>query len=89
MADDTKTDTTKAPASKSPILSGRMVKYVAGTAHERVITKREWAAIDVDNETTVWDASNRYALPVEDFSEGALEYLDKADAGFVVQRPKD
>lgn len=68
----------------SKVESGKVVKYI-GTADRRVIAAKDWKAVGVnDQQQVVWDRSNLFTVPVADLKEGAVEYLDKVDAGFVV-----
>jgi hypothetical protein len=56
-----------------------VVKYT-GQSDVRVITKRDWKAIDIDDQdTVVWNWRNDWAVPVTDLSEEALNYVKNVD----------
>ena len=45
-----------------------------------MITKADWKAIDIDDQDTVtWNWRNDWAVPVEEFSEVALNYAKNVD----------
>jgi len=61
----------------------RYVRYI-GTAHRRVISGRDWTGVGAkDQKQTVWDRRNGWKIPVNEFTDNALQYFEK-DAGFVV-----
>jgi len=59
------------------------VVYV-GIATRRILTKADWENIGIKNQETVeWNRTNKFTIPVADFSKSALNYL-KTDNGFTV-----
>lgn len=60
------------------------VAYV-GQASKREITKDEWQQAGVKDQATVtWSKRNGKVVPLDNFTEEALDILDN-DAGFVIQ----
>jgi hypothetical protein len=60
--------------------TAQVVKYT-GPSDERVITKADWETIDInDQDDVVWNWRNDWAVPVEDLSEVALNYVKNVDA---------
>lgn len=69
--------------SESSGEKARYVRYV-GTAHRRLITAAQWTGVGAkDQKQTIWSVRNGWKIPVEEFSDNALQYFEK-DAGFVV-----
>ena len=76
---------THAPASlKKP--SGKLVKHhPMDLFSARVIRKEHWASIGIfDQEGVEWNESNHFRLPVEMFSDAAMNYLLNQDDGFEI-----
>jgi hypothetical protein len=72
---------TKAAAK---VTSGKVVKYV-GTSDIREIDANAWKSIGVEDQAkVVWNAGNKFQVPVADLSTAAVRYLDEDDSGFVV-----
>jgi hypothetical protein len=64
----------------------RYLKYT-GTSDVRVVTKQEWAAIDIDHETVQFDRSNGWMVPVSDITDDqALNYFVSVDPEFKVEK---
>lgn len=55
-------------------LNGKTVVYT-GQATKRQITKAEWALLDIESESTVWSARNKFSIPTANFTPEQLEVL--------------
>lgn len=54
----------------------------------RLIRKEHWESIGIFDQGGVeWNASNNFMLPVEMFTEKALDYLRNRDDGFKIIEP--
>jgi hypothetical protein len=70
--------------SKSTKSTSQAVKYT-GTADDKVITKADWKAIDIDDQDTVtWSWRNDWAVPVDQFTEEALNYCKNVDGALKI-----
>lgn len=58
------------------------VQYIGKNATVREIKRAQWARIGIDQNSTVWDKSNRHLIAKEFFCEEALNYLLNVDDGF-------
>ena len=57
----------------------KVVKYI-GPYDVKIITEKDWKAIEIDDQGDVkWDWRNDWAVPVEEFSEVALNYCKNQD----------
>lgn len=64
-----------------------VVRYV-GVVTERHLTKADWEAAGVtDQGTVVWTRDTGHVLPIESFSDAALNVLRGQSEFAVVQRP--
>lgn len=81
------TQTAKKAASSSQsskAASGQVVKYI-GTADVREIDAAAWKQVDVEDQKLVrWHKGNNFTVSVEELSDGAVQYLDEVDDGFVL-----
>lgn len=68
---------------KAKVKSAKVVVYI-GTAGVRVIDKEGWRNIGAKDGTVVWAKENDWQVPVDEFSDEALVYLDEAP-DFVVK----
>jgi len=57
----------------------KVVKYV-GPCDEKIITEEDWQKIDIDDQGYVkWWWKNDWVVPVEEFTEEALNYCKNLD----------
>lgn len=78
-------ETTTAPVEKK---QDSYVQYTGG-ASTRQILRREWEQAGVgQQEDSKWTVQNRHLLPIEDFSESALDRLLSED-GFRIVSASD
>jgi hypothetical protein len=61
----------------------RYVKYV-GLSHRRMITAQDWRGVGISGDTVVWEASNGFAVPLDQFSEDQIRKAIENDNGFVI-----
>lgn len=60
------------------------VRYI-GPSHSRMILADEWKAAGVtDMGSVVWDATNNFSVPVERFTDKAMEVAIHPDDAFVI-----
>jgi hypothetical protein len=80
MANDTAEKSAPAPAKAARAEaddSPKVVKYT-GDAGVREITKAQWKGAGVEGQdTTIWDETNDYTLPIGAFSADALTVLER------------
>jgi hypothetical protein len=62
------------------------VQYVGEGAIIRQITRAQWAKIGIDQDSAVWDKSNRHLIEKGFFGEAALDYLLNKDGDFRLVR---
>ena len=71
----------KTPAAKP--MSPDVIAYI-GTSDVVEIDAAAWRQVDVGEQTKiVWNAGNRFQVPVEHFTDDALDYLENLDDRFV------
>lgn len=61
----------------------RYVRYV-GLSHRRMITSRDWRSVGLTGDTVVWEASNGFAVPLDQFNDDQIRKAIEPDAGFVI-----
>jgi hypothetical protein len=67
------------------LVSPKVVKY-RGMSDNRVMRARDWAGQGSSlTKDTVWNASNNWAIPIDQFDDEALRYLTEVDNEFVIQ----
>ena len=67
-------------ARKSTRSSAKTVVKYVGPYDEKIITEKDWKAIEIDDQGEVkWWWKNDWAVPVEDFTEEALNYCKNLD----------
>lgn len=59
------------------------VRYI-GPSHRRVISAHDWKGARLTGDTVSWEASNGFAVPLDQFSETQIEKAIKPDANFVI-----
>lgn len=76
-------------APKGLKASGRMVQHRPMEFFSaRLIRKEQWESIGIFDQSGVeWNATNNFMLPVEMFTEKALDYLEHRDDGFKIVEP--
>jgi hypothetical protein len=62
------------------------VQYVGGRATVREITRAQWARIDIDQDSAVWNRLNRHLIRKDFFCDEALDYLLNRDGDFRLVR---
>ena len=69
----------RSTSGRSAKATSQVVKYT-GPHDVKEITKAEWEAIDIDDQDGVeWNWRNDWAIPVDQFSETALNYCKNRD----------
>lgn len=76
-------DTASKKAASEKPKTVRVVKYV-GTADERVISREDWANVDIDHDGAKWFVGNKWQIDATKFSDDALNYFANEDDGFVI-----
>jgi hypothetical protein len=61
----------------------RYVKYV-GLSHRRMITAQDWRSVGITGDTVVWEASNGFAVPLDQFTEDQIRKAIEPDQSFLV-----
>jgi hypothetical protein len=61
----------------------RYVRYV-GLSHRRMITAQDWRSVGINGDTVVWEASNGFAIPLDQLTEDQIRKAIEPDAGFVI-----
>ena len=61
----------------------RYVRYI-GLAHARMILADEWKTVGIDAETVVWDHTNGFHVPADQFTDEQMRKVIGPDMGFVV-----
>lgn len=61
----------------------RYVKYV-GLSHQRMITANDWRSVRIAADTTVWNAQNGFAVPLDRFTEDQIRKAIDPDPNFVI-----
>lgn len=64
-----------------PVASSKVVAYIGGSDW-RSISVDEWAVIDVKGKDRLWAKRNGWQIPVDNFSDAELLYLE-SDEDFV------
>lgn len=70
-------------AKQEPVV---YIQYTGKKATVRQITRAQWARIGIEQESCVWDVSNRHLMPKDFFGEDALDYLLNKDGDFKAVR---
>lgn len=70
-------------AAREPVM---YIQYTGSKATVRQITRAQWAKIGIDQNSAVWDRSNRHLMPKDFFGEEALDYLLNRDGDFRLVR---
>jgi hypothetical protein len=66
------------------ISSPKVVVYI-GTSDVREIDHASWDSVGSKNKKIVWSRSNAFQVPVDQFDDEALKYLDELDGEFVIR----
>lgn len=61
----------------------RYVKYV-GLSHRRMITSGDWRSVGITGDTVVWEASNGFAVPLDQFTEDQIRKAIDTDDSLVI-----
>jgi hypothetical protein len=64
-------------------MATRYVRYV-GPVHRRVISETDWRAARLKGNTVGWEASNGFAVPLDQFSEDQIKRAISTDPNFVI-----
>lgn len=61
----------------------RYVKYV-GLAHRRMITAQDWRGVGINGQTVVWEGSNGFAVPLDQFTDDQIRKAIDPDNSLVI-----
>lgn len=72
-----------AASDSKKLASGKVVKYI-GTADIRRISAADWRNAGVDEQLQIeWHRGNKFTVPVDQFTDDAMQYLE-SDSGFAI-----
>lgn len=66
----------------------RFVRYV-GPAHRRMISSADWKSGRMSGDTVVWDASNGFVVPIDQFSDEQIKKAIEPDASLMIVEMDD
>lgn len=61
----------------------RFVKYV-GLSHRRMITSHDWRSIGINADSVLWEGSNGFAVPLDQFTDDQIRKAIDPDSSFVI-----
>lgn len=64
-------------------MTTRYVRYV-GPVHRRVITESDWKGARLQGTTVVWEASNGFAVPLDQFTDEQIKKAIEKDSNFTI-----